>query len=249
MLLAIDIGNTNIVAALCENGKVKDSVRFETADKRAFGFLSSFKKAFVEGVMVSSVVPKIDKKIASMIEKIYDVRPFFVSADIFAGIMGIGLKNKEEIGSDRLVNAYAAARLYGKPAIIIDFGTATTFCAVDKKGRYLGGAIAPGISISRDALHEKTAKLPLVDLKMPSAVIGRDTVSAMQSGILYGYVGIVEGMVERFKKILGKDAYVIATGGLAGKISSKTDIIKTVDPDLTLKGLYMLWEQIWKKNR
>ena len=249
MLLAIDIGNTNIVAALCENGNVKDSVRFETTDKRILTFLSSFKKAFIEGVVISSVVPKIDKKIASMVVKLYGIKPFFVSAGIFDGIMGIGLEDKKEVGSDRLVNAYAAIRLYGKPAIIIDFGTATTFCAVDRKGRYLGGAIAPGISISRDSLHEKTAKLPLVELKIPSVVIGRDTVSAMQSGILYGYVGIVEGMVKRFKRVLGKDARVVATGGLAGKISSKTDIIKTVDPDLTLKGLYMLWEQIWKTDR
>ncbi|MFA5103707.1 MAG: type III pantothenate kinase [Candidatus Margulisiibacteriota bacterium] len=249
MLLAIDIGNTNIVAALCDNGKIKDSVRFETADKRTFGFLSSFKNNFVEGVMISSVVPKIDKKIASMILKIYGVNPFFVSAGIFDGIMGIRLKNKREIGSDRLVNAFAASRLYGKPSIIIDFGTATTFCAVDRKGRYLGGAIAPGISISRDALYEKTAKLPLVDLSFPSAVIGTNTVSAMQSGILYGYVGIVESLVSRFKKVLGKDTRVIATGGLAGKISSKTDIIEIVDPDLTLKGLGLLWEKIWKISR
>lgn len=249
MLLAIDIGNTNIVASLCENGKIKDSIRFETADKRIFKFLSSFKKVFIEGAIISSVVPKMDKNIASMIAKIYGVRPFFISAEIFAGIMGIGLKDKKEIGSDRLANAFAAAKLYGKPSIIIDFGTATTFCAVDRKGRYLGGAIAPGVAISRDALHEKTAKLPFVDLKFPSAVIGGNTVLAMQSGILYGYVGIVESLVKRFKKVLGRTSCVIATGGLAEKISSKTDIIDIVDPDLTLKGLAMLWEKIWKTGR
>lgn len=249
MLLAIDIGNTNIVAALCDNGKIKDSVRFETSDKRVFRFISSFKSRLIEGSVISSVVPEMDKKIERIISRIYGIKPLFVTAGIFSGIMGIGLKNRKEIGSDRLVNAYAAVRLYGKPAIIVDFGTATTFCAVDKKGRYIGGAIAPGIAISRDSLHEKTAKLPVVDLEFPSSVIGSNTVSSMQSGILYGYVGIVECLVARFKKILGRNSYVIATGGLAGKISSKTDIIDIVDPDLTLKGLAFLWEKIWRADR
>ncbi len=246
MLLAIDVGNTNIVAALCDSGRVHDLIRFETSDKRAGTFLSAYKNIPVEGIIISSVVPKLDGAIRSDIRRVYGAEPIFVSSDIFKGIMDISLPARAEIGADRLVNAYAARIIYGKPAIIIDFGTATTFCAVNAKGAYIGGAIAPGIGISRDALHEKTAKLPLVELKYPKSVIGQDTVSAMQSGILYGYVGIVEGLVGRLKKVLGRGTRVIATGGLAGKISSKTDIIEVVDPDLTLKGLELLWKKIWK---
>lgn len=245
MLLAIDIGNTNIVAALCDRDRIRDSVRFDTADPRTSKFLSMFKGVFVEGAIVSSVVPKMDKTVFQLIQKLYGIKPTFVSAGMFDGIMGIRAQNKKEIGADRLVNAYAAAQIYGKPSVIIDFGTATTFCAVSSSGEYLGGAIAPGVAISRDALHEKTAKLPFVELTFPSSVIGGSTVSAMQSGILFGYVGIVESMVERFKKILGKNAVVVATGGLAEKISSKTDIIMVVDRDLTLKGLDLLWKKIW----
>jgi type III pantothenate kinase len=245
MILAIDIGNTNIVAALCDRDRIRDSVRFDTADPRTSKFLSMFKDVFIEGVIISSVVPKIDKNIFMITKKIYGIKPTFVSAVMFDGIMGIRAKNKKEIGADRLVNAYAATQIYGKPSVIIDFGTATTFCAVSSSGEYLGGAIAPGVAISRDALHEKTAKLPFVELSFPTSAIGGNTVSAMQSGILYGYVGIVESMVERFKKILGKNAVVVATGGLAEKISSKTDIIEVVDKDLTLKGLDLLWKKIW----
>jgi len=140
------------------------------------------------------------------------------------------------------VNVYAAQKLFGKPLIVIDFGTATTFCAVDKNGAYLGGAIAPGVNLSRSSLHEKTAKLPLVDLKFPKKVIGDDTVSAMRSGIFWGYVGITEKMVRLFKEKLGKNAKVIATGGLAGVIAGKTDIIDTIEPNLTLIGLRMIGE-------
>lgn len=249
MLLAVDIGNTNIVAALCENGRVKDSVRFETRDKRAKKLLSCFKTAFIEGAVISSVVPDADKRVSRAVKELYGISPLFISSEVLKGILAIKLSNKKEVGADRLVNAYAAEKLYGAPSIIVDFGTATTFCAVDRNGAYLGGAIAPGIAISRDALHEKTAKLPSVELNFPPSAIGHNTAAAMQSGILYGYVGIVESIIARFRKILGKDAIVIATGGLAGKISSKTDIIEIVDPDLTLKGLSMIWDRIWKTSR
>lgn len=246
MLLAIDIGNTNIVVGWLDGLLVKKVVRFSTSSGDYVKEFSKFKKGFTEGVIISSVVPEADKKVAKALKSLFPVNPYFVSSASFTGLMQIMLKNKKEIGVDRLVDSFAAMELYGKPAIVIDFGTATTFCAVNKKGRYLGGAISPGVSISRDALHEKTAKLPLVELKVPKKVIGDSTVSAMQSGIIYGYVGIVEGLVARFKKVLGSRAKVVATGGLAGIISTQTDIIDIVDPDLTLKGLSLIWQKIWK---
>jgi len=246
MLLAVDIGNTNIVAGSMDGWTVKKVIRFSTDSDDHKKEFSAFKNKFIEGIIVSSVVPEIDKKLGKALKALFGISPFFVTAGSFKGLMNIMLKNKREIGVDRLVDSYAAVKLYGKPAIVIDFGTATTFCAVNAKGHYLGGAISPGVSISRDALHEKTAKLPLVELKVPRKAIGDSTVSAMQSGIIYGYVGIVEGLVARFKKVLGSRAKVVATGGLAGIISTQTDIIDIVDPDLTLKGLGLIWQKIWK---
>lgn len=246
MLLAIDIGNTNIVVGLFDDDKLIKSNRFISKTNAFqdyfFKKLSQFKRLKIKAVIIASVVPQINKKIRSAIVKLFDIEPFFINADSFKGLLEINVKNKSEVGADRLINAYAAKKIYGKPIIIIDFGTATTICAVDKKGRYLGGAIAPGIAISRDALQEKTAKLPLVDLKFPKKVIGHNTVSAIQSGILLGYLGLIEGLVKRFKQELDYNAKVIATGGLAKIISSKTDIIDKIDMDLTLKGLMMQYK-------
>ena len=252
MLLTTDIGNTNIVAGLFNGEKLIKVVRFETNSKSEARnpkqiLSTKFKTYFIEGVIISSVVPSMDKKIEKAVRELFGVRPYFVSSDTFKELMPIKLRNLKEIGADRLVNAYAAREKYGNPLIIIDFGTATTFCAVNKKGDYLGGAIAPGVSISRIALHEKTAKLPLVDIKFPKTVIGDNTVHSMQSGLFWGYIGIAEKMVELFKKQLGKNAKVIATGGLSGIIMSKTDIIDNIDPNLTLDGLRMIWEEIWER--
>ncbi|MCX5749464.1 MAG: type III pantothenate kinase [Candidatus Saganbacteria bacterium] len=246
MLLTVDIGNTNIVAGLFENDRLIKKFRFSTYLNDYKKQFFSFKGAFIEGVIISSVVPAVEKNIGRILNRLFGIEPFFLNAATFNGLMKILLKNKNEIGVDRLADSYAAMILYGKPLIVIDFGTATTFCAVDKKGSYLGGAISPGVAISRDALHEKTAKLPLVALKVPVKAIGGSTVSAMQSGIIYGYAGIVESLVKRFREKLGKKTRVVATGGLAGIISSQTDIIDVVDPDLTLKGLNLIWKAIWK---
>lgn len=243
MLLAIDIGNTNIVVGLFDDEKLIKLNRFVTKTDASpdyfFKKLSQFKKSKINAVIVASVVQLLNKNIRIAIVKLFNLEPLFVNADSFKGLLDIKVKNKNEVGTDRLANAYAAKKLYATPVIIIDFGTATTVCAVDKKGRYLGGAIAPGIAISRDALFEKTAKLPLVDLKFPKKVIGDNTVLAMQSGILFGYLGLIEGLVKRFKKELGYDVKVIATGGLAKIICSKTDIIDKIDMELTLKGLML----------
>ncbi len=246
MLLAIDVGNSNIVVTVFSNDKPKKTIRIDTCACKASGFLSEFKKLKFAGVIVSSVVPSCNSHIARVTKKLFNINPYFVDSSSFLRILQIDLKNRKEIGSDRLVNVFAAKILYGTPLIIIDFGTATTFCAVDHRGHYLGGAIAPGVAISRDALHEKTAKLPRVDISFPKKVIGDDTISAMKSGIFYGYVGIVEGLVVRFRQIIGNNAKVIATGGLSKIIASETDIIDIIDQDLTLKGLNMLWKAIWK---
>jgi len=152
----------------------------------------------------------------------------------------IRIPNPDEVGTDRLVNAFAARELYGKPAIVIDFGTATTFDAISAKGEYLGGAIAPGLGIGRDALYEKTAKLPKVDLHAPRSAIGKGTEDAMRSGLLLGYAGLVEKIVEAFTKELGQEAKIITTGGFVELIKSQTKVIETVDQDLTLKGLALL---------
>ena len=239
MMLTIDIGNTNIVAGVFNAEKLIKTERFETISNFQYP-MSNFKKYLIDRVIISSVVPSLDKKMAKIVKQLYGVKPYFVSSDTFKGLMPIKLKKMKEIGADRLVNAYAAQKKYGKPLVVIDFGTATTFCAVDKKGAYLGGAIAPGVNLSRSSLHEKTAKLPLIDLKFPKKIIGEDTVSAMQSGIFWGYVGITEKMVRLFKEKLGKKTKVIATGGLAGIIAGKTDIIDIIEPNLTLIGLKMI---------
>ena len=236
MILAIDIGNTNIVSGLFDGEKLVKTERFETSGKINF----RLKTYPIDEVVISSVVPSLDRRVEKTVKQLFGVRPYFVSADTFKGLMPIKLRKLKEIGADRLVNVYAAQKKFGKPLIVIDFGTATTFCAVDKKGAYLGGAIAPGVNLSRSSLHEKTAKLPLIDLKFPKKIIGDSTVSAMQSGIFWGYVGITEKMVCLFKEKLGKNTKVIATGGLAGIIADKTDIIDAIEPNLTLIGLKMI---------
>jgi type III pantothenate kinase len=164
-----------------------------------------------------------------------------VDAGVKTGVR-IRYDNPREVGADRVVNAAAALRLYGAPACIVDFGTATTFDALSAEGDYIGGAIAPGILIAAEALFARTAKLPRVDLVRPPGVIGTNTVQSMQSGILFGYAGLVDSMVKRFRKELGEDMKVIATGGLASVIAQETDVIEIVDPWLTLKGLRLIWE-------
>lgn len=176
-----------------------------------------------------------------MTQKYFHIKPMIVTNEIKTGIT-IRYDNPREIGADRIVNAAAAYRLYGGPLIIVDFGTATTFCAVTREGEYLGGAITPGIKIAAEALFQRASKLPRVELTKPTKVIGSDTVSAMQSGILYGYAGLVDGIVERMKKELSQDAKVLATGGLAALVAPETKTIQEVKPQLTLEGLKLLYE-------
>jgi type III pantothenate kinase len=234
MLLAVDIGNTNIVLGLFDKNRLTSKQRI-----LANGSARVKVRGRVDAAIISSVVPRLTRMLSRKIEKKYRVKPVVVKWKNID--LKIALKNKVQIGVDRLVNAIAVKRIYGAPAVIIDFGTATTFCALDKNSRYMGGAITSGLAISRDVLHERTAKLPLIEIRKPKKAIGQDTVEAMRSGLFYGYVDMVEGMIKRFKAKLGRNAKVIATGGLSGIIASGTRKIDVVDQDLTLKGLNIIY--------
>lgn len=251
MLLAIDIGNTNVVLGVFEGERLRESWRIGTkasitADEYAVIMkdLFSFSGAEfrqIDGVIISTVVPPLLSIMTEMSRKYFKIEPMVVTSELKTGIT-LSYENPREIGADRIVNAAAAYKLYGGPLIIIDFGTATTFCAVTKKGEYLGGAITPGVKISAEALYQRAAKLPRFELTRPRTIIGRDTVSAMQAGILFGYAGLVDGIVERMKNELSPDARVIATGGLAELVAPETKSAIEVRPNLTLEGLRLIYD-------
>ncbi|GAB6158592.1 type III pantothenate kinase [Desulfotomaculum varum] len=252
MILAIDIGNTNIVFGVFQNKNLVAHWRLSTDRNRTadeYGVLmkelcslSRINMQGVEGVIISSVVPPINSTMELMVKKYYSLQPILVGPGIKTGI-SVKTENPREVGADRIVNAVAAYSLYGGPLIIVDFGTATTFCCVTARGEYLGGAIAPGIGISTEALFARAAKLPRVELNKPTGVIGKNTVSAMQSGIIFGFAGQVEFMVKKMKQELGGEAKVIATGGLAEVIARETTVIDKINPFLTLTGLRILYDR------
>ncbi len=250
MLLAIDIGNTNVVLGvfdketLVENWRVGTNAQI-TPDEYAMIFKDLFGFAGLQfnqitGVIISTVVPPLLPVMIEMTRKYFRIEPMVVTTELKTGLT-IRYDNPKEVGADRIVNAAAAYRLYGGPLIIVDFGTATTFCAITKSGEYLGGAICPGVKISAEALFQRASKLPRVELAKPPNVIGADTVSAMQAGIIFGYAGLVDGIVERMKKELSANAKVVATGGLAELVSPETKTIQEVKPHLTLEGLNFLF--------
>jgi type III pantothenate kinase len=251
MLLTIDIGNTNITLGLYQGKELGPRWRLATAydhmpDEYGLQLLGLLEHAGhtlkdVDGICLASVVPPITGKIIEACQRYLSLEPLVVDAGVKTGIRVL-YEDTRAVGADRIVDAVAVVHLYGVPACVVDFGTATTFDAISKNGDYLGGAIAPGIGRAADALFQRTAKLPRVDIQKPPSVIGRNTVHSMQSGLLYGYVGLVEGMVKRFQNELGQEMKVIATGGLADIIANETDVIKIVAPWLTLDGLRMIWE-------
>ena len=251
MLLAIDIGNTNVVLGVYDGERLiarwRASTKAErTADEYAVLLSSFFAQRglsfhTMEGCIISSVVPPLTPVFVELGERYLGTTPLVVGGGIKTGVR-IRYDNPQEVGADRVVNALAAKRLYGTPVIVVDFGTATTFDCVSAEGDYLGGAIAPGIGISVEALFRHTARLPRIELALPPRAIGTNTVASMQSGVLYGYVGLVEGLVRRLKGELGGEARVIATGGLAGVIARQTPVIEAVNPDLTLEGLRLIYE-------
>jgi len=251
MLLAIDIGNTNITFGLFEGESLGPCWRIRTIHEKMpdeYGILldklfrhRGYEPAQVTGIAVASVVPPLTPVFQQVCRDYVGQAPLVVDAGVRTGVR-IRYDNPRDVGADRVVDAAAVWKLYGAPACIVDFGTGTTFDAVSAEGDYLGGAIAPGIGIAARALFERTAKLPRVELVRPPTAIGRNTPHAIQSGLLFGYVGLVEGMVARFKAELGPDTKIIATGGLAEIIARETDVIDVVDPWLTLHGLRIVYE-------
>jgi type III pantothenate kinase len=256
MLLAIDVGNTNIVLGVFEGDALVESWRLATLRERTSDEIGiwvsqlfehrSIDPASITGIVMSSVVPPLTGTFMKMAQRYFAMTPLNVDSSVDTG-MPILYKHPSEVGADRLVNGVAAYQLYGRdrhvPMIIVDFGTATTFDAISEKGEYLGGVICPGMQISADALFQRAAKLPRVDVRKPCEVIGTTTVGAIESGLYYGYVGLVDGVVHRMRDVLGGNATCIATGGLAGIIAPEVRLIERVDSDLTLQGLRMVWER------
>ncbi|RLC69776.1 MAG: type III pantothenate kinase [Chloroflexi bacterium] len=251
MLLAIDVGNTTINLGVFEGEELRSTWHLATevhrlADEYAAVLLDLLEHqgltpSQVDQAIICSVVPPLITTFRELCQRYFRVDPLVVEAGVRTGV-NIRMDNPREVGADRVTNAVAGHRLYGGPLIVIDFGTATTFDVVSEEGDYLGGAISPGIGIAAEALFERAAKLPRVELAYPPRAIGRNTISAMQSGLLFGYIGLIEGMVNRIRKELGKRARVIATGGYAELVAQRCRLIEVVDPNLSLKGLRIIHE-------
>jgi type III pantothenate kinase len=252
MLLVFDVGNTNIVMGAYRGDQLVHSWRLstdrnETADEyavkiRSFLAYDNIMSSDISAVIISSVVPPLMPTLERMVRHCFHVEPLVVGPGIKTGL-AILYDNPREVGADRIVNAVAGIEKYGAPLIIVDFGTATTFCAINDKGQYMGGAITAGIGISAEALFQRAAKLPRIELVRPKQMIGRNTVSSMQAGIVYGYVGLVDGIVTRMKKELPGKVKVIATGGLAELIAESSETIEQVDDTLTLEGLRLIYHR------
>lgn len=255
MLLVIDVGNTNVVAGVYEGKELLTRWRFttdrtKTADEFGIMLLTMFKYSQVDrhnvtGIIISSVVPPVTIPLQHMCERYFNIKPLIVGPGLKNGIF-IKYDNPKEVGADRIVNAVAAMDKYaklGRNMIILDFGTANTYCALKPNGEYLGGAIAPGIGISSEALFSRCAKLPRIELMLPQNAICKNTVTSMQAGVMYGAIGQMECIVKKMKQELGENSYVIATGGFARTCAAGSDVIDVVDPDLTLEGLRVLYEK------
>lgn len=252
MLLAIDAGNTNIVFAIYGD-EGDDALHVwrsktdpgRTADEYAAWLSQMFAlhqldRAAIRHAMISSVVPDCNFSLRQLCNSMFGIRALFVGDDLRDLGITVDLPHPEQMGADRLVNTVAVLRDYPTPSLVIDFGTATTFDVINGKGHFCGGVIAPGANLSMAALHQAAAKLPKIGVGKPPEVIGRDTVSAMQSGVYWGYIGLIEGMVTRISAELGQKPYVLATGGLASLFAGDTDCIDKIDDDLTLRGLLYL---------
>ncbi len=251
MLLTVDVGNTNINIGVFDGSKLKATWRVATGvhrmpDEYASLLLNLFDRQGIDASQITdailcSVVPTLVGVFEEVCRRYLKVLPLVVESGVKTGVR-ICLDNPREVGADRVVNAVAAHQLYGGSVIVIDLGTATTFDAVSEDGDYLGGAIAPGIAIATEALFTRTAALPRVELTHPKRAVGRNTVAAMQSGIVFGYAGLIEGIVARIQQEMGGKAKVVATGGYAELLARETPVIEVVNPDLTLVGLRLIYE-------
>ena len=253
MILVFDVGNTNIVLGIYNGKKLIESYRLSTKSNKTadeFGMIVNSLFQYkgislldIEAVVISSVVPNLMYSLEHMARKYCGVNPLIVEPGTKTG-MNIKYDNPKEVGADRIVNGVAAYELYGGPIIVVDFGTATTFCLISDKCEYIGGIIAPGIRLSADALFEKAAKLPRIELIKPPQVVCKNTVSSMQSGMVYGYAGLVDAIVERMRNELDDHSIKsVATGGMAKMISAETKGIDIVDSTLTLEGLRIIYER------
>ncbi len=263
MLLVVDIGNTNTVlgvySATAEQPGVPPryetmvahwrvgTVRTQTADEYGVLFrnlfaMHSVEPGAVKAVVISSVVPPVDSTLREVSERYFRVKPLFIEPGVKTG-MPVLVDNPAEVGADRIVNGVAVFERYGGPSIVVDFGTATTFDVISERGEYLGGVIAPGIGISAEALFQRTARLPKVDIRRPARVIGTNTVAHIQSGLFYGYIGLVDGILERMIEEIGSKPKIVSTGGLATLIASGSRYIGIVDDMLTLDGMRIIYER------
>lgn len=252
MILVIDVGNTNIVLGIYKGKQLLHHWRISTnrsgtVDEYGITIHNLFQYAGIsleqiEGVAISSVVPPLMGLLEQLCAKYMKKTPLIVGPGVKTGL-NIRYENPREVGADRIVNSVAAIEKYGSPLIVVDFGTATTFDYIDEEASYLGGAIVPGIGISTEALYQRAAKLPRIELTKPKSVVGRNSVTSMQAGIIFGYVGQVDGIVNRIKKEFNVTPKVIATGGLAELIFAESETIEVVDPMLTLEGLRLIYER------
>jgi type III pantothenate kinase len=251
MLLTIDIGNTNLTLGLYDGEQLGAHWRLATDHNRMpdeyglqlLGLLQNAGKTLgdIHGISLASVVPPLTGRVVQACNEYLKQSPLVVDAGVKTGIK-IRYEDPKAVGADRVCDAVAVLKKYGGPACVVDFGTATTFNAVTKEGEYLGGAITAGVNLAAESLYTRAAKLPRIDLQRPPSVIGRNTIHAMQSGLLFGYVSMVEGMVTRFRAELGNGMKVIATGGMAEVIAKETDVVDFIAPWLTLDGLRIVWE-------
>jgi type III pantothenate kinase len=254
MLLALDIGNTNVTVGVYSEAEMAGRWRLQTDAGRTadeWGILlrnlfgaAELDTGQVDGVAIASVVPPLDSVLEEMSQRYFRRNPLFVGPGVKTGV-AVLVDNPQEVGADRIVNAVAAFHKYGGPCVVADFGTAITFDAVSVRGEYLGGIICPGVGISAEALFSRTARLPRVDLREPLKLIGTNTVASIQSGLYYGTLGMVDGILSRMLEVLGKEARCVATGGHARTVCRGSRHLRTVDDDLTLDGLRIIWE----KNR